>query len=180
MPLRNLLRSRASVVVVLFVAALIAEFFLLEGTVGISLPTDRHSAISTVKTVEKGTSIHFISHNRRFTVVDLLTNHGTRQEPLVLRETFFMDREDGREGPPNALVTVEALNGEKARWMFQEPGERGEAVTDNLYMVTAFGNGETGNLYTYFSLSNGHKVHTNRYVPLDADALTKLEVAVAP
>src|ERR1035441_5153854 len=77
------------------VIALIAEFVLLEGTLGVSLPKDRNSAVSRLEIKVKGTEQHFITRNRRFTVVELLTEHGTRSEPLVLRETI-LDRKSTR------------------------------------------------------------------------------------
>ena len=55
--------------------ALVAEFVLLEGTLGVSLPKDRNSAVSTLETKMKGTEPQFITRNRRFTVVELLTEH---------------------------------------------------------------------------------------------------------
>jgi hypothetical protein len=132
MQLPKLFRTRAFAVPALLIAALVAEFFLLEGTIGISLPSDRNSALSTVEIKEQGTSVHFITRNKRFTVVDFWKGHGSRLEALVLRESFFMDREDGVEGPPTAAVTVEAMNGKDVRWTFHEPGERGDVVTNNL------------------------------------------------
>jgi hypothetical protein len=135
---------------------LIAEFILLEVTVGVSVPHDRNAAVSTLEIKAKGTGLHFITQNRRFTVVDLFTAHGSHRKALILRESFFTDREDSVEGPPDAAVTVEATNGRDVRWTLHEPGER-EDVTGNLYMVSRFGNGETGNSYTYFSLTDGRK-----------------------
>jgi hypothetical protein len=139
------------------VFALIAEFVLLEGTLGVSLPKDRNSAVSRLEIKVKGTEQHFITWNRRFTVVELLTEHGTRSEPLVLRETVFTDREPSVEGPPNATVTVEALNVKDVRWRFQEPGERREPVTGDVYLVTKLGCCDAPPTYTYFSLRDGSK-----------------------
>lgn len=170
-------RSRAFPPIVL-VGALVAEFLLLEGTMGISFPSDRNSALSTLEIKTKRAELHFITRNKRFTVVDFLTAHGTRREALVLRESFFMDREDSVEGPPNAAVTVEALNGKDVRWTFREAGERGDVVTNNLYMVTAYGGGERGNAYTYFSLADGRKVRTKQYVALSRGELEALDLSV--
>ena len=159
--------------------ALIAEFAVLEGTVGVSLPRDRNSAVSRLEIRTKGIGLHFITQNKRFTVVDLLTAHGSHREALVLRESFFMDREDGVEGPPSATVTVDATNNNNVRWTLHEPGERGDVVTSNLYMVSRFGNGETGNSYTYFSLLDGRKVRTSQYSELSKDQLEALDRSTA-
>jgi hypothetical protein len=158
--------------------ALIAEFVVLEGTLGVSLPKDRNSAVSSVEIKEKGTEQHFITRNRRFTVVELLTEHGTRSEALVLRETVFVDREPSVEGPPNASVTVEALNVRDLRWTFQEPGERGEPVTGNVYLVTKFGCCDAPPTYTYFSLRDGSKLRT-MHNKLNNDELAALDGLVA-
>lgn len=123
----------------------------------------------------KGTELHYITQNRRFTVVDLTTEHGSSREALILRESFYMDREDSVEGPPKATVTVEALKGRNLRWAFHEPGERGDVVTNDLYMVTNYGGGETGNTYTYFSLLDGRKLRRNRYSQLSNDELEALD-----
>jgi hypothetical protein len=52
-------------------AALIGEFFILEGTIGISVPSDRNSALSTLEIRDQGRELHFITLNKRFTVVFL-------------------------------------------------------------------------------------------------------------
>lgn len=166
-------------IVCVVLAVAIAEFFILEGTIGISLPLDRNSALSTLEIQAKRTELHFVTRNKRFTVVDFWTAHGTRREALILRESFFMDRKDSVEGPPDASVTVEAINGKNVKWVLHEAGERGDVVTDNLYMVTKFGGGENGNLYTYFSLADGRKVRTNLYVELSRDELESLDLAIA-
>src|SRR5690242_13579284 len=155
------MRNRAIVFLAVLVVALIAEFFLLEGTVGVSLPKDRHSAASTLEIKVKGSGgdNHFITRNSRFTVVNLRLASPARG-PLVLRESFFVDKTDGMEGPPDADVTVTAMVDSSVKWSFHESGERGEAVTDHLYVVTRYGNGETGNVYSYFSLMDGRKVRT--------------------
>ena len=173
----QLATKREIIIICIGVSALVAEFILLEGTFGVSLPSDRDSAVSSLEIKTKGTELHFITRNRRFTVVDFWTND-PHSKPLVLRELFFMDRADGAEGPPDATITVEAMSGKDVRWAFREPGERGDIVTNNLYMVTCFGNGESGNTYTYFSLANGRKVRTNRYVELSRDELEALDLPV--
>jgi hypothetical protein len=161
---------------ILLVVALISELVLLEGAVGVSWPKDRYSAVSQLRVNVKGTDIHYITQNRRFTVVnDFLTKHSSRREPLILREAFYSDLADGAEGPPEATVAVEAINGNKVIWSFREPGERGDVVTDELYMVTNYGGGEIGNTYTYFSLTDGTKLRTKRYSQLSTGELEALD-----
>jgi hypothetical protein len=159
------------------VIALIAEFALLEGALGVSLSADRNSAMSRLEIKVKGTELHFVTQNRQFTVVDLLTVHGTRSEALVLLETFFIDRKDGVEGPPNATVTVEAMNGKDVRWAFHEPGERGEAVTGDVYQVTKFGCCDAPPTYTYYSLRDGTKLRSI-HNKLNSDELEALDRSV--
>lgn len=175
----NLATKRVFVIIGIFLSALIAEFFFLEGTIGIGRPSDRYSALSSLEIKVQGRELHFITRNKRFTVVDFLTDHGTHREALVLRESFFMDREDGVEGPPNTTVTVEAMSGKNMRWTIHEPGERGDAVTDNLYMVSKFGCCDTPPIYTYFSLADGRKIRTNKYAKLTNDELEALDLSIA-
>jgi hypothetical protein len=91
---------------------------------------------------------------------------------------FSWTRVDGREGPPDATVTVEAMQGNRVTWAFHEAGERGEVVTNKLYMVTKFNGGEIGTLYTYFSLADGQKLRSNRYVPLSTRELEALDLSI--
>ncbi len=101
------------------VLTIVAEFFLLEGTVGVSLPRDRYSSMSTLEIKVKGGGgdNHFMTRNNRFTVVDRWIGSPARG-PLVLHESFFVDKTDGAEGPPNANVTVEALVDSNVKWSF--------------------------------------------------------------
>src|SRR5580698_1011696 len=115
------IRKPAFIVAIMLPVALITELVILEGVHGVSFPSDRGSAVSSYEIRQKGTEPHFITRNRRFTVVELLTEHGTRSNVLVLRETLFMDRAPDVEGPPNATVTIEAMHGDDVRWTFQEP-----------------------------------------------------------
>jgi hypothetical protein len=179
MPFGQVVKKPAFIFSTLLVIALISELVLLEGTLGVSWPRDRYSAVSHLRVNVKGAGIHYITQNRRFTVVnDFLTEHGTRREALILRETFYSDLEDGAEGPPAATVAVEAVDGKNVRWRFREPGERGDVVTDELYMVTSYGGGEIGNSYTYFSLLDGKKLRTNRYSQLSTNELEALDRSV--
>ena len=159
--------------------ALIAEFIVLEGTTGISLPSDRYSALSTLVIKYQGTGLHFITQNSRFSAVDYWTNQGSRMETLVLRESFFADREDGVEGTPRATVTVEAMNGKNVKWTFREPGQRGDVVTDRLYKVTEFGCCDAPSTYTYFSLADGRRVRTKQPVELSGAELQALDLSIA-
>ena len=169
---------RPRVVIAAVVVIMVAEFFFLEGTVGVSLPEDRYSAVSTLDIKVKGSDggDHFITRNSRFTVVEI---GSPARGPLVLRETFFVDKADGVEGPPDANVTVKAMSDSTMKWSFHEPGEFGEVVTDRLYMVTRYGNGETGNMYSYFSLVDGRKVQTRQYSQLSTDELVALDRSLA-
>lgn len=97
---------------------------------------------------------HYVTHNRRFTVVRDRPGKIVNTEPLVLRELFFLDLQVGKEGPPDATITVEAMTGKNVTWRFQTPGERGDAVTSNLYRAVNYGNGEKPNTYMYFSLAD--------------------------
>jgi hypothetical protein len=173
----KLLRKPAIVFPVVLVAALIVEFFALEGTLGVSLPSDRNSAVSRIDIKVKGSagSTHFITLNKRFTVVEVILKRGA--EDLVLRESFFADREDGAEGPPNATVTVEAMNGNNVRWTFSEPGQRGEPVTGDVYRVTKLGCCDAPPTYTYFSLKDGTKLRSTHDV-LNGKELEALDASV--
>lgn len=113
------LRKPAVVFTIILVIALIVEFVVLEGTLGVSLPSVRNSAVSRIDIRVKGSGgdLHFITLNKRFTVVEQVLKHG--MEDIVLGESFFMDREDGVEGPPNAMVTVERISGNDVRWTFR-------------------------------------------------------------
>lgn len=175
----NLATKRVFVIIGIFLSALIAEFLILEGTIGIGRPSDRYSALSSLEIKVQGRELHFITRNKRFTVVDLLKDHGTHIETLVLRESFFMDREDGVEGPPVATITVEAMSGKNVKWTIHEPGQRGDALTDNLYRVSKFGCCDTPPIHTYFSLADGRKVRTNNYAELSRGELEALDLSIA-
>jgi hypothetical protein len=161
---------------VVLIIALIAEFVLLEGTLGVSLPSDRNSAISRIDVKVKGNGAsHFMTLNKRFTVVELLSKRGS--EDLVLRESFFTDLEFGVEGPPNATVTVEEMNGKDVRWTFREPGQRGEPLTGEVYQVTKLGCCDAPPTYTYFSLRDGTKLRST-HNKLNGDELAALDASV--
>ena len=175
-PLAKVIRKRAIVFPAILVVALIAEFLLLEGTLGVSLPSDRNSAMSTIEVKVKGDGAdHFITLNKRFTVVERTLKVGL--EDLVLRESFFADWEPGVEGPPNATVTVEAMNGKDVKWTFREPGQRGEPVTRELYQVTKLGCCDAPPTYTYFSLKDGSKLRST-HNRLNSDELAALDATV--
>ena len=72
-PFAKVMSKRAIVFPVILVIALVTEFLLLEGTLGVSLPSDRNSAMSTLEVKVKGNGAdHFITLNKRFTVPTLL------------------------------------------------------------------------------------------------------------
>lgn len=173
----KVLRKPALVFPVILVIALIVEFAVLEGTLGVSLPSDRNSAVSRIDIKVRGNegAQHFITLNKRFTVVELVQKRGTKD--LVLRESFFMDREGGVEGPPNATVTVEGMEGNGVRWTFHEPGEHGEPVTGNVYQITEFGCCDAPPTYTYFSLMDGSKLRST-HSKLDSDELAALDASI--
>jgi hypothetical protein len=52
------------ILAVILPVTLIAEFVILEGDVGISLPSDRGSAVSSYEIRQKGTDLHFITRNK--------------------------------------------------------------------------------------------------------------------
>ena len=174
-PFAKMMRNRAIVFPTILLVALIAEFFLLEGTLGVSLPSDRNSAMSTIEVKLKGNGAdHFVTVDKRFTVVELVSKRGS--EDLILRESFVTDLEPGVEGPPNATVTVEATTG-KARWTFREPGQRGEPVTGDVYQVTKLGCCDAPPTYTYFSLIHGTKLRST-HDKLDSHELAALDASV--
>ena len=175
-PIAKVTSKQAIVFLVILVVALIAEFFLLEGTIGVSLPSDRNSALSTIEIKMKGNGAdHFVTQNKRFTVVERTLKRG--MEDLVLRESFFTDWEPGVEGPPNATVTVEAMNGKDVRWTFREPGQRGEPVTGEVYRVTKLGCCDALPTYTYFSLKDGTKLRST-HDELNSKELEALNASV--
>jgi len=77
------LATKGEIIICIGVSALVAEFLLLEGTLGVSLPSDRDSAVSSLEIKTKGTELHFITRNRRFTVLDFWTKD-PHSQPLVL------------------------------------------------------------------------------------------------
>jgi len=164
--------ARKPAFILTVILALIAEFVILEGVVGISLPSDRGSVVSSYEIRQKGTELHFITRNKRFSIVDLFSKHGSAREALVLRESFLMDRQDGIEGA-NSLVKVEALDGKVVRWSFEESGERGE-VMDQVFEVTKLGCCGAPPTYTYFSLRDGKKLRTT-HTELNRDEFAALD-----
>jgi len=175
-PFARMMSKRTIVFPAILVVALIAEFLLLEGTLGVSLPSNRNSAMSTIEVKVKGIGAdHFITLNKRFTVVERTLKRGV--EDLVLRESFFADWEPAVEGTPDATVTVEAMNGNEVRWTLREPGQRGEPVTGNVYLVTKLGCCDAPPTYTYFSLKDGTKLRSANN-KLNSDELAVLDASV--
>lgn len=167
----NTVRKPIFILAVILPLALVTEFFLLEGFYGVSLPSDRGSAVSRYEIREKGTETHFITRNKRFSIVDLWSRHGAALEALVLRESVMTDRQDGIEGD-QSIVKVEALDGKAARWSFEEPGERGQVI-GQVYEVVRFGCCGAPNTYTYFSLRDGKKLQST-HTELNSDQLAAL------
>ncbi len=155
----RVLKKPVFIFVVVLPVALIAEFLVLEGFLGISFPSDRGSAVSSYEIREKGTDVHFITRNKRFSIVDQWTHQGSAREELVLRESFVTDRQDGIEGD-RSTVKVDAFYGNAVRWSFEEAGETGQALDFLVYEVTKFGCCAAPNTYTYFSLRDGSKLRT--------------------
>ena len=155
----SILKKPVFIFVAILTIALIAEFLILEGFLGISFPSDRGSAVSSYEIQEKGTNVHFVTRNRRFSIVDRFTQHGSVRSALVLRESFVTDRQDGIEGD-RSTVRVDAFDGQTAKWSFQEAGETGQALDFMVYEVTKFGCCDAPNTYTYFSLRDGAKLRT--------------------
>jgi len=168
---RNL-KKPVFIFVVILPSALIAELVILEGVVGISFPLDRGSAVSSYEIQEKGRDLHFITRNKRFSIVDLWSQHGSAREALVLRESVVTDRQDGIEGD-RSTVKIEALDGNAVRWSFEEAGEAGQPL-GQLYEVTKFGCCDAPNTYTYFSLRDGSKLRTT-HTKLGPDEFEALE-----
>lgn len=172
---REVIRKPVFIFVVILPIILVAEFVILEGVVGISVPSDRGSAVSSYEIREKGKDLHFITRNKRFSIVNLWTRHGSVREALVLRESFVIDREDGIEGD-SSTVKVEALEGKAVKWSFEEAGERGQTL-GQVYEVTKVGCCDAANTYSYFSLRDGKKLHTT-HVELNRDEFSALEKAL--
>jgi hypothetical protein len=92
-----------------------------------------------------------------------------------LRESFVIDRQDGIEGD-KSMLRVEALDGKRIKWSFEEAGERGQAL-DQVYEVTKLGCCDAPNTYTYFSLRDGKKLRTS-HTELNRDEFAALEQAL--
>src|SRR5271167_237069 len=104
------IRKPAFILAIMLPVALIGEFVALESLHGISFPWDRGSAVSSYEIREKGTEVHVITRNKRFSIVDLWSRHGSAVEALVLRESFMIDKQEGIEGD-SSMLKVEALDG---------------------------------------------------------------------
>jgi hypothetical protein len=154
----------------IILGVLVVEFFVLESTIGISLPSDRHSAVSSGEIKVENLETHFITRNHRFTGVRSTGLHPA----LMLHEFFVEDRTPDLEGVPDATVAVDGVDQGKVRWSLREPGVRGDVITDNIYRVMKLGCCGTPNTYSYFSLGSGRKVRTSDH-ELSALELTELE-----
>ena len=170
--LTALIKKPVLILAVILPLALVAECVVLEGIPGISFPSDRGSAVSNYEIREQGEELQFITRNKRFSIVDLWSKHGSAREALGLRESFLMDRQDGIEGAKSTL-RVEALDGNSIRWSFEEAGERGQPI-NQVYEVTKFGCCDAPNTYTYFSLRDGRKLRST-HTELNRDEFAALE-----
>jgi hypothetical protein len=128
--------------------------------------------MSSYEIREKGTELHFITRNTRFSIVDLWSRNGSAVEALVLRESFVTDRQEGIEGD-RSMLKVEALDGKVVKWSFEEAGERGQAI-NQVYEVTKFGCCDAPPTYTYFSFRDGKKLRS-AHTELNRDDFTALE-----
>jgi hypothetical protein len=172
----TLIRKPAFILAVILPVVLIAEFVLLEGVVGVTFPRDRGSAVSSYEIREKGKEVHFITRNKRFSIVDLWSRRGSVVEALVLRESFVIDKQEGIEGD-HSTVQVESLNGKAVRWSFEEPGESGQPL-GQIYEVTKFGCCDAPRTYTYFSLRDGRKLRST-HTELNSDDFAALEKSLS-
>jgi hypothetical protein len=147
-------------IVIFFAVALLLEVVVLEMTVGINMPTDRASARSTVVIKFIGTGLHFITDNKRFSVVDYWVDESHIQT-LVLRESVLTDRQAGIEGA-RGPVTVEAFVDSptnRPKWRIRQEGHVGEVVDDRFYKVTKRGCCDARTTYSYFALQDGKKLY---------------------
>ena len=151
--------------------ALLAELAVLVSTVGISLPSERGTATSSYEVRDSVRETHFITRNHKFDIVEHWDNEGKVSHAVALRQLITIDRQLGVEGD-RASVKVEALDGKKTIWSFEEPGEKGEPLS-RLYEVTKYGCCAAPNTYTYFSLSDGKKLRTTHIelTPKEFEAL---------
>jgi hypothetical protein len=172
--LAEVLKKPVFIFTVILPLALIAEFVILVGSVGVSLPSDRSSAVSTYE-IREGLRTHFITRNKRFSIVDLWSDHGSKVETGVLRESFAYERQSGLEGA-DSKVKVEALDGKRVKWSFEEPGESGQQM-GQVYAVTKLGCCGSPNTYTYFSLRDGKKLRST-HTELNRDEFSALERAL--
>jgi hypothetical protein len=170
--LTGLFKKPVFIYAVILPIVVMVEFAVLEGLIGVSFPAERGSARSTYELRQKGKESHFITRNTRFLVVDdLRNNHLLAFEPLVLRESVLIDRQEGIEGA-YSIVKVEALDENAVKWRFEEPGERGEVI-DRVYEVIKLGCCDAPNTYTYFSLHDGKKLRST-HMELNSDELVEL------
>ncbi len=156
--LLQLMRTPVFTFAVIVPVLLVVELLALEVGIGITLPWDRGSALSSYEIREKGTELHFVTRNKRFSIVDVWSKQGSARKALVLHESFTSDREDGIEGT-RSTVRVEAIESKLVKWSFEESGDQGR-ILNQLYEVTKFGCCDGPNTYTYFSLRDGRKLRT--------------------
>ena len=111
------------------------------------------------------------AHNTRLTVVHHWFDQGSQLEFLILRESFYVVVAPNIQG---SRIVVEVLDGEDLRARFEDQGERGDLVTDNIYKITRNGDPTT---YTFYSLRSGEKLKTV-HVDLNRHEIMALDASV--
>jgi hypothetical protein len=105
----------------------------------------------------------FVTENRSFRFVDVLSNDSSSTEAqLLLEESYHNERSDGIEGV-RGRASVRAwtlVRGRRRelRWSFQETGNEG-MVQDRLFRVAAWGCCDVPVVYSYYNLLTGRKVY---------------------
>ncbi len=153
--------KRTAILIAIFVMALVGEFFLLEGTTGIKFLSDRYSGLSQAELKIVGRDLHLVTRNTHFTVHEFVPPHQQYRDIVVLRQTVFLDRIDGKEGG-KSRIKVEMLDDKKVRWSFEEDGIgptiEGKIVADYVYEVSKFGCCGAPAVFSYYSLLDGRNL----------------------
>ena len=107
----------------------------------------------------------YVTQNRSFRFVDVLSDPGDNYEAaLLLEETYLNERADGMEGMRGATTvrawTLEPGRPREPRWTFHEIGNEG-SVQDRLFRVTAWGCCDAPVIYSYYSLLTGKKLYVS-------------------
>lgn len=107
----------------------------------------------------------YVTQNRSFRFVDVLSDSGDNYEAvLLLEETYRNERADGMEGVRGAATVrawaLEPGRARELRWTFHETGNEG-TVQDRLFRVTAWGCCDSPITYSYYSLLTGKKLYVS-------------------